>query len=143
MDFFDTGKDGFSAMRTLAETDLSAVSLNYSTLNKYSNSIMQKEYHKALFTTRIKPSQMPIAPIRPMAVTPRRLFSEDPNEKRSEGRFFDFLKNIGPSKEVENKQEQKGPEVAQQAKPEETVAGGKTEQVETPEVEPFVAEQVA
>lgn len=144
MDFFDTNKDGFRAMRLLAETDLSAISLNYNTLSSYSNSIMKKEYHQALFATRMKTSsQLPIAPIRPMAVTPRRLFSVDPKEERSQGRFFDFLRGASTKQEVEESQEQKEPEVVQEAKPEEPV---KSEEVKvaTATAEPTVApEQVA
>ena len=36
MDFFDTNRDGFKAMRMLAETDFNEICLNYTTINKYS-----------------------------------------------------------------------------------------------------------
>ena len=38
-------------------------------------------------------ASLPLTPIRPIAVTPRRHFSVDPKENTSRGRFFDFLKN--------------------------------------------------
>lgn len=51
MDFFDTKKDKFSAMKTLADSDMKNVMLNYSTLNAYSRLINNTEMIKAMSST--------------------------------------------------------------------------------------------
>ena len=51
MDFFETKKDNFSAMKTLADSNIKNVYLNYSTLNAYSRLINNSEMIKAMSST--------------------------------------------------------------------------------------------
>ena len=48
MDFFETKKDNFSAMKALADSNIKNVFLNYSTLNAYSRLITNTEMIKAM-----------------------------------------------------------------------------------------------
>ena len=79
---------------------------------------MNKEYHKALFSSNMfKPpvgSMTYGSRIRPIAVTPRRMFSSNPEDETSRGRFFDFLRGKSskkePEKEIEKDEKQEKPE---------------------------------
>lgn len=51
MDFFETKKDNFSAMKALADSNIKNVFLNYSTLNAYSRLINNTEMIKAMSST--------------------------------------------------------------------------------------------
>ena len=48
MDFFETKKDNFSAMKALADSNIKNVFLNYTTLNAYSRLINNTEMIKAM-----------------------------------------------------------------------------------------------
>ena len=51
MDFFETKKDNFSAMKALADSNIKNVFLNYTTLNAYSRLINNTEMIKAMSST--------------------------------------------------------------------------------------------
>jgi hypothetical protein len=51
MDFFDTKRDGFKAMKILADVSIKNVFLNYTTLNAYSRLINNTEMIKAMSPT--------------------------------------------------------------------------------------------
>ena len=51
MDFFETKKDNFSAMKALADSNIKNVFLNYSTLNAYYRLINNTEMIKAMSST--------------------------------------------------------------------------------------------
>ena len=51
MDFFDTKRDGFQAMKILADVSIKNVFLNYTTLNAYSRLINNTEMIKAMSPT--------------------------------------------------------------------------------------------
>ena len=51
MDFFETKKDSFSAMKALADSNIKNVFLNYTTLNAYSRLINNTEMIKAMSST--------------------------------------------------------------------------------------------
>ena len=78
-----------------------------------------------------------------MAVAPRRLFSVDPKEGRSQGRFFDFLRGSSAKEEVEENEVQKAPETVQEQKPEEPVKSEEKQAAEAAKEEPIAAQKQA
>lgn len=51
MDFFDTKRDSFQAMKVLADSNINNVYLNYTTLNAYSRLINNAEMIKTMSST--------------------------------------------------------------------------------------------
>lgn len=99
MDFFDTKRDGFSAMKTLCDTNMEHVCLNYQILSNYNQELYQNQIRRNLAThQKSKHQHKPLSRLGPIRPVQMRAFSTNKDEKAGGG-FFDFLKGANKADE--------------------------------------------
>lgn len=111
MDFFDTKRDGFTAMKALADSELSDVHINYQMLSNYTRELYENQINQHVATHQKRGYQhQAVSQLGPIRPTQMRAFSTEGGDQEKEKKkgFFSFLEGV-------NKADEEAERIAKQA----------------------------